>query len=84
MRRDIEFFITKLGDLQGFGTTGEHLMGIVDTKTAKAPMDDASQAAKEDENTAKEDKPEVGEGDAKDSGHESQSSPSPGEATKSN
>ncbi|ROT39237.1 vacuolar protein sorting-associated protein [Sodiomyces alkalinus F11] len=88
MRRDVEFFTTKLADLQGFGTTGEHLMSIVDGKTVEAPAQpspstppatDASQPVEGEEDTANKGEPE--KSDAKDSGQEGKSSPPPDETT---
>ncbi|KAL2760725.1 hypothetical protein ACRALDRAFT_1073543 [Sodiomyces alcalophilus JCM 7366] len=82
MRRDVEFFMAKLGDLQSFGTTGEHLMGIIDAKASGTSADDTSQTDEGGEDTTKEAEPKEGD-NAENSGQEGQSSPSPGEATDS-
>ncbi|RXG44269.1 hypothetical protein VDGE_08526 [Verticillium dahliae] len=41
MRRDVEFLVTKLGKVDGFGTTGEHLTSIINSKQIEAPAQPA-------------------------------------------
>ncbi|KAM0333003.1 hypothetical protein ACHAQA_001660 [Verticillium albo-atrum] len=45
MRRDVDFLITKLGKLDGFGNTGEHLTSIIDAKKIDAPAQPAQAAS---------------------------------------
>ncbi|CRK29743.1 hypothetical protein BN1723_003612 [Verticillium longisporum] len=41
MRRDVEFLVTKLGKVDGFETTGEHLTSIINSKQVEAPAQPA-------------------------------------------
>ncbi|EEY14134.1 vacuolar protein sorting-associated protein [Verticillium alfalfae VaMs.102] len=41
MRRDVDFLVTKLGKVDGFGTTGEHLTSIINSKQIEAPAQPA-------------------------------------------
>lgn len=37
MRRDVDLFVSKLGKIEGFGTTGDHLLGIINAKKVDEP-----------------------------------------------
>ncbi|KAM0278657.1 hypothetical protein ACHAQH_005044 [Verticillium albo-atrum] len=44
MRRDVDFLVTKLGKVDGFGSTGEHLTNIINAKQIEAPAPPAQSA----------------------------------------
>ncbi|KAJ6438453.1 GARP complex component (Vps54) [Purpureocillium lavendulum] len=65
MLRDIEFFTAKLGKLDGFGDTGNHLAGIVKAKEVKTELRVEAPKEEEQEDAAPTEK-EPSEGDAPD------------------
>jgi vacuolar protein sorting-associated protein 54 len=59
MNNDIEFLITKLGKLDGFGDTGEYLQRIIKSKQVKTvePATEPTSEKKEDESKENETTP---------------------------